>query len=108
MQLYLHDAQAQVARPLMQLAGFARTSLEPGEEQDVTFTVHTDRTSYLDLRMQRIVEPGDIEVLVGTSAADLPCRATVTLTGPVRPVGRDRQLVTPVAFTGRSTTPGTA
>jgi beta-glucosidase len=42
------------------------------------------------------VEPGEIEIMVGTSADDLPCRGTVRLTGPLRVVGADRRLVTPV------------
>jgi beta-glucosidase-like glycosyl hydrolase len=95
-QLYLHDVIAQVARPLKQLAGFARVHLEPGEGKDVRFSVHADRTAYTGPQLQRIVEPGDIEVLVGTSATDLPCRATIRVTGPVRVVGHDRRLVTPV------------
>jgi hypothetical protein len=95
-QLYLRDVVAQVARPTKQLAGFARVRLEPGEGMDVRFSVHADRTAYPGPQLQRIVEPGDIEVLAGTSAADLPCRATVRLTGPVRIVGHDRRLVTPV------------
>jgi beta-glucosidase len=95
-QLYLHDVVAQVARPVKQLAGFARVHLEPGEGKDVRFSVHADRTAYPDPQLSRIVEPGEIEVLVGTSATDLPCRAAVRLTGPVRVVGHDRRLVTPV------------
>jgi hypothetical protein len=62
----------------------------------VTFRVHADRTAYTNREFQRIVEPGDIEVMVGTSAADLPCRGRVALTGSVRVVGHDRELVTPV------------
>ncbi|XVV09043.1 glycoside hydrolase family 3 N-terminal domain-containing protein [Actinoplanes sp. CA-131856] len=95
-QLYLHDPIGQVTRPVKQLTGFARVPLEPGEAKDVEFTVHTDRTAYTGRDLTTIVEPGDIEVMVGTSAADLPCRGRVTLTGPVREVGRDRRLVTPV------------
>jgi beta-xylosidase len=49
--------------------------------------------------LERIVEPGDLEVLVGTSAAHLPCRGTVRLTGPLRIVGHNRRLVTPVTVT---------
>src|SRR6185437_2857269 len=41
-QLYLHDVQAQVARPVKLLTGFARVSLEPGEDVDVQFSVHAD------------------------------------------------------------------
>jgi beta-xylosidase len=95
-QLYLHDVVAQVARPVKQLAGFARVGLAPGEAADVTFRVHADRTAYPNRELERIVEPGDIEVMVGTSAADLPCRGRVRLTGPLRVVGHDRQLITPV------------
>jgi beta-glucosidase-like glycosyl hydrolase len=95
-QLYLHDVVAQVARPVKQLAGFARIGLAPGEGVDVRFQVHADRTAYPSRELERIVEPGEIEVMVGTSAADLPCRGRVRLTGPVRVVGHDRQLITAV------------
>jgi beta-glucosidase len=98
-QLYLHDPVAQVARPLKLLTGFARVSLEPGAATDVTFRVHTDRTAYTGADLVRIVEPGDLEVLVGTSSADLPCRATLRLTGDVRAIGHDRTMVTPVDLT---------
>jgi beta-glucosidase len=95
-QLYLHDVVAQVTRPVKQLTGFARVPLEPGEAKDVTFTVHADRTAFAGRTFARIVEPGTIEVMVGTSASDLPLRGTVTLTGTVREVGRDHVLTTPV------------
>ena len=95
-QLYLRDVLAQVTRPVRQLAGFVRVPLEPGEAKDVRFQVHTDRTAFTGRDLTRVVEPGEIEVLAGTSAADLPLRGTVLLTGPLRRVGRDRCLVTPV------------
>jgi beta-glucosidase-like glycosyl hydrolase len=95
-QLYLHDAVASVTRPVKQLAGFARVPLEPGQAAEVTFRVHADRTAFVGRSMERVVEPGDIDILVGTSAANLPCRGKVRLTGPARVVGHDRRLVTPV------------
>nr|WP_221373755.1 glycoside hydrolase family 3 N-terminal domain-containing protein [Actinoplanes polyasparticus] len=96
-QLYLKDLVAQVTRPVKQLTGFARVPLEPGEAKDVTFTVHADRTAFTGRDYSRVVEPGDLDVLVGTSATDLPCTGRVTLTGDVRVVeDRDRRLVTPV------------
>jgi beta-glucosidase-like glycosyl hydrolase len=95
-QLYLHDVLAQVTRPVRQLVGFARVHLEPGAGADVRFHVHADRTAFTGRDLRRIVEPGEVEVLVGTSSADLPCRGTVRLTGPLRVVGHDRRLVTPV------------
>ena len=98
-QLYLHDVVAQVARPLKLLTGFARVPLEPGAATDVTFHVHADRTAYTGSDLRRIVEPGDIDVLVGTSSADLPCRGTVRLKGETRVVGHDRTMATPVDLT---------
>jgi beta-glucosidase len=95
-QLYLHDVVATVARPVKQLTGFVRVSLEPGDAVEVSFRVHADRTAFTGQGLQRMVEPGDIEVLIGTSADDLPCQDRVRFTGPVRVVGHDRRLVTPV------------
>jgi beta-glucosidase len=110
-QLYLHDVVASVTRPVRQLVGFARVALEPGEAAEVAFRVHADRTAFSGRDLQRVVEPGDVEVLVGTSASDLPCRGRVRLTGRVRQVGRGRRLVTPVelraAGSGTSGTSGT-
>ncbi|MFG1820162.1 glycoside hydrolase family 3 N-terminal domain-containing protein [Kribbella sp. NPDC049174] len=98
-QLYLHDVVARIARPLKLLTGFARVTLEPGAAADVTFRVHTDRTAYTGPDLRRIVEPGDVEVMIGTSSQDLPCRAFVRVTGDVRVVGHDRRLTTPVQVT---------
>ena len=95
-QLYLHDVVAQIARPLKLLTGFARVSLEPGEAVDVTFRVHADRTAYTGPDLRRIVEPGEFDVMIGTSSLDLPCRAVVRITGDVRVVGHERMLTTPV------------
>ncbi|WP_350275365.1 glycoside hydrolase family 3 N-terminal domain-containing protein [Kribbella sp. HUAS MG21] len=97
-QLYLRDVVARVARPLKLLTGFARVSLAPGQAVDVTFRVHADRTAYTGPDLRRIVEPGDFEVMVGTSSADLPCRGMLRITGDVRVVGHDRVLTTPVAI----------
>lgn len=95
-QLYLHDVVASVTRPVKQLTGFVRVHLEPGEAAEVTLRVHADRTAFTDRNLQRVVEPGDTDILIGTSATDLPCRGRVRFTGPVRVVGHDRRLVTPV------------
>ena len=96
-QLYLRDVVAQVTRPVPQLAGLRPGA--PGSRREaavVSFQLHADRTAFTGRELERIVEPGDLELLVGTSAANLPCRGTVRLTGPVRTVGHDRRLDTPV------------
>jgi beta-glucosidase len=67
----------------------------------VEFVVHTDRTAFTDRAQRRVVEPGDFDVLVGSSSADLPCRGRIRLTGPVRVVGRERRLITPAVASVR-------
>ena len=95
-QLYVHDDVASVARPVLQLTGFARVTLDAGASARVTFTVHADRLAFTGVSMERIVEPGTVQLLVGASADDLPCTATVRFVGEVRRVGHDRVLTTPV------------
>jgi beta-xylosidase len=98
-QLYLHDVQAQVTRPVLALAGFARVALAPGGRARVTFALHADRTGFTGLDLRRIVEPGTIEVFAGPSSGDLPCSASFELTGDVRELTHDRVLTTPVTIT---------
>lgn len=98
-QLYLEDPVASVARPTRQLIGYVRVSIPAGAAATVSFTVHADRTAFTGRHLERIVEAGRLELLVGTSVADLPCRGTVWLTGPTRTVGPGRALLTPVTVT---------
>ncbi|OLT39997.1 glycosyl hydrolase [Saccharomonospora sp. CUA-673] len=95
-QLYLDDPVAQVARPVTQLVGFASVPLEPGQSRRVTFQLHADRTAYTGRSGERIVEPGEIHLMVGGSSADVRLQRTVHLTGETRYVGSDRRLTTPV------------
>ncbi|MGH3246714.1 MAG: glycoside hydrolase family 3 N-terminal domain-containing protein [Trebonia sp.] len=96
-QLYLGDQVSSVVRPVKWLAGFARAALRPGEAARVSFRVHADRTSFTGRGLTRIVEPGTITVTVGGSSDDLSLTGSFTLTGPLRTVGIDRVLDTPVS-----------
>ena len=96
-QLYVEDPVASVVRPARQLIGYARVPVPAGGAGIVSFTVHADRTAFTGPDLERIVEPGRLDLVVGTSAADAACRATVWLTGETRTVGPDRIMLTPVA-----------
>lgn len=67
-QLYLHDVVSSVTRPEKELRGFERVTLGPSERKTVTFTLGPDALALVDRQMQRVVEPGRFEVLVGTSS----------------------------------------
>ena len=71
-QLYLRDLlTANVTRPVNELKGFQRISLEPGETKEVQFKLTPEALSHLDLYMNRIVEPGDFRIMIGSSSKDI-------------------------------------
>lgn len=78
-QLYVRDVVSSVTRPVKELRGFQRISLEPGATQTVTFTLDDEDFQMWDAQMVRRVEPGDFELHVGGSSADVQS-VTVTLT----------------------------
>ncbi|MDA8439269.1 MAG: glycoside hydrolase family 3 C-terminal domain-containing protein [Propionibacterium sp.] len=94
-QLYAHDEVAQVVRPLKELIGYRKVSLEPGAAARVSFEVDADRFSFTGIDYQRIVEPGQVTLMAGRSSEDLGLSTTVVLTGATRPVPEGRVLVTP-------------
>jgi beta-glucosidase len=69
-QLYIHERVSPVTQPVMQLKGFRRISLKPGEKQTVEFKLTPDLLSILDLDMHRVVEPGVFDVMVGPSSVE--------------------------------------
>jgi beta-glucosidase len=69
-QLYIHDQVASLTRPVMELKGFRRITLQPGECQTVTFPITPADLAFLDIDMQRTVEPGVFDIMVGSSSAD--------------------------------------
>ncbi len=92
-QLYLHDPVAQTTRPVVRLVGFARVSLEPGQQARVSFTVPADLASFTGVRGRRIVEPGDVELRFGPSSAHTEAAVPLRLVGLEREVGHQRRLV---------------
>ena len=85
-QLYVHDPVASVSRPVKELKGFVRLTLEPGEEKNVTFTLFADQLAFYDQYMKLVVEPGVYEVMIGSSSED------IRLTGKFEVVGKTRIL----------------
>jgi beta-glucosidase len=70
-QLYLHDVVSSVATPEMRLRGFEKLRLAPGETATARFDLGPADLALLDTRLRRVVEPGEFEVRVGASAADI-------------------------------------
>jgi beta-glucosidase len=67
-QLYIRDLISSVTRPVKELKDFRRISLAAGESKSVAFTITPDKLSFLDVNMNRVVEPGWFDILVGPSS----------------------------------------
>jgi beta-glucosidase len=70
-QLYIRDMAASVTRPVMELKGFQRITLEPGEKRRVEFTLTPEHLGFYNREMRFVVEPGAFKVLVGANSVDL-------------------------------------
>lgn len=70
-QFYVRDKFASVTRPVKQLKGFKRVALKTGESAKLEFSLPVNMLAFYDAQMQFIVEPGDIELMVGSSSKDI-------------------------------------
>lgn len=68
-QLYLRDKVASVTRPIAELRGFKRVTLDPGENRTVTFTIDESDLAFWGQENTWVVEPGEFDVWVGNTSA---------------------------------------
>jgi len=69
-QLYIRDKVSSVTRPVKELKGFRRVWLEPGETTTVALDIVPGSLAFYDVNMKYVVEPGEFEIMVGTSSRD--------------------------------------
>ena len=69
-QMYIRDLVSSVTRPVKELKGFERVSLRPGERKTVAFDITPESLAFYDVNMKYVVEPGEFEVMVGSSSRD--------------------------------------
>ena len=67
-QLYIHDIAATVTRPVRELRGFQRITLQPKETRTVEFTLAPKDMTFFDRDLKPTIEPGEFQVIVGTSS----------------------------------------
>jgi len=78
-QVYVRDVVSSVRTPDLQLRGFRRVALGPGESRSVTMPLGGRELALVDVDLRRVVEPGAFEVLVGASSADIRLRGTLSV-----------------------------
>ena len=80
--LFLRDEWASMVRPHMELYGFARVTLDPGEKKTVQFTLHPSQTAFLTAKREHEwkIEQGDLTVIIGAAADDIRMTGTFRIT----------------------------
>ncbi|MBN2304781.1 MAG: glycoside hydrolase family 3 C-terminal domain-containing protein [Anaerolineae bacterium] len=96
-QLYIHDVLASATRPVKELKGFRRVTLQPGETKTVTFHLSVNQLAFYDRDMVFVVEPGTIEVMVGNSSVNLPCTGSFEIVSDPVDVSAAKVYVCPVS-----------
>jgi len=80
-QLYTHTRDASVTRPVKELRGFKRVTLQPGETRAVTFQLSVKQLAYYNRALEYVVEPGTVDVMVGSSSEAIHQQGTFTIVG---------------------------
>ena len=78
-QLYLRDMVTSVTAPMRQLKGFRKVRLEPGETKTVSLTLRPHDMSLLNGNLERVVEPGVFEVMIGKTSEKVLLRGRFTV-----------------------------
>jgi len=102
-QLYVRDQGASVTRPVLELKAFTRVAVSAGDTKRVSFRLPVAQVGFYDRAMRCVVEPGVIDVLVGTSSRDLLGAGAFTVTPDALgiPPKKEFQGSVEVATTGR-------
>ena len=78
-QLYIRDVISSVTTPVISLKGFRRIPLAPGEFGTVTFTLGSESLSLWNREMKRVVEPGNFDIMIGSSSEDIRQQRTLVV-----------------------------
>lgn len=78
-QLYMRDRVASVVRPVEELKDFKKTMLQPGERKTIQFVIDKEKLSFYDQKLNWIVEPGEFDVMIGSSSADIRLKSSFEL-----------------------------
>ena len=76
-QMYIRDLVSSVTRPVKELKGFKKIGLKPGQTETVAIDITPDLLAFYDINMNYTVEPGEFEVMVGSSSADVDLQRVV-------------------------------
>ena len=96
-QLYINDVVASLTRPVKELKGFKRISLDAGETARVSFDLGINQLGFYNRDMKYIVEPGEIKIMLGSSSDDIRLEGKFEISGKTTDVSDAKEFLTPVS-----------
>ena len=78
-QLYLRDKVASLIRPVKELKDFKKIMLQPGESKIIEFIINKDKLSFYNQQLDWVAEPGEFEIMIGSSSADIRLKTLIEL-----------------------------
>ena len=69
--MYLRDRVGSIVRPVKELKGFTKIKLAAGESKRITFKINKEKLSFYNQSLQWVAEPGDFDLMMGASSADI-------------------------------------
>ena len=69
-QLYIRDRVSSIVRPVKELKGFKRITLDSGQKKTLFFTITPDLLSFYNVSMEKVAEPGEFDIMIGNSSRD--------------------------------------
>jgi len=78
-QVYINDVISSVATPVKQLKGFKKVEINPSETKTVVFEIPYSELGLWDRNMKYIIEPGEFEIMVGSSSEDIILNKIITI-----------------------------
>jgi beta-glucosidase len=79
-QLYIRDLVSQPVRPIKELKDFRKIMLQPGEKRRVLFTISRDKLAFYNDKLERITQPGDFQIMIGSASNDIRLQKILELT----------------------------
>ena len=97
-QFYVRDEFASMPRPVKELKGFTRLTLEQGMSKQVTFHFPVNQMAFYDADLKLILEPGTFKVMIGSSSESIHLKGQFEVTGKAPVEIKERVFVCPVAI----------
>jgi beta-glucosidase len=98
-QLYVADEYASVTRPVKELKGFCRVTVDPGGSCRLTFRLPVDALAFCDPSLELVVEAGGVKVLLGSSSEDIRLEGRFEIVGAASSAVKKRIFTCPVDIT---------